>query len=119
MCENYGQSCEECLRSEVTKKLGDDGTIPHFNIQRIYLHSKPVLATPPPQQRSNSDVTVFFTHRRPGEVYGPYLKLGAQGRLITRERAEKLIGSQLLVEKIERARQTATTRSELSKSKEE
>jgi hypothetical protein len=32
MCENYGQSCEECLRSEVTKKLGDDGTIPHFNI---------------------------------------------------------------------------------------
>jgi hypothetical protein len=111
MCENYGQSCENCLRNEVTRKLGDDGSLPHFSVDRIYLHSKPVITEPKPMP----GISVFYvTPRGEGEIFGPFFRFGERGRLISRQRAEELAGCEALSEKIERAYEAASNR-ELSK----
>lgn len=108
-CDNLTDktSCEECLRAEVEKKLGDDAHLPHFTVDRTYITMKPLQLLPAEKHR---DVTVQFTVPRPGEVFGPYFKIGARGRMITRERALELVDEETLARKIERAHQAALDR---------
>jgi len=107
-CEKHGRCCDLCLRSEVEKKLGDDRTLPHFSLERIYLHSKSVAPPPKPDR----DVSVLFTIPRPGEIYGPYFRVGQRGHLINKKQAEELIGCEALSKKIECAHQSAIRRNE-------
>lgn len=126
-CDNFNQqSCEDCLKTVINKRLGDSEEAPHFKLGSITYTTQEVIplsrahhilitASPPqvtvttgrrgrPKQIGGA-ITVFYSQRR-NKAFGPYFRHSTS--VITKTQAEELIGEQLLEAKIQRARATLT-----------